>query len=542
MAPRKVLMAASGDLRQSANETCWPAQAAMEKQVTEALAALGVEVERAHPYDPARKHGFIASQKEGLEIFSKIDPDAPIIVAEAVWQYTQPCPARPHRPSRADPHRRQLVRAMARARRHAEPQRLADEGRRPLFDAVERDLRRRRLPGEAAAMAEAGHVAHDLGHVHPFVPASAPEKARAVGARDRRRLPPQARDHGGFRRRLHGDVQRDHPRRASVPARRVQGAPVAVGPLRRLARGDGRRGAGRLRLARQEGHDVPFRRRSGDRPHARPGPRPVPHVYRGRPHRGDLRLRRDRHPVPAGHEGPDARIRPRRGASSTTTTGRRRKRPRDAPSARARRSSISTRSTNAPGSTPCSPTGSTARSASRSRRPCTTSAGATPTAAATTSDYVWVFEISGAAPPAHHIGGWAGTDSLRQPPMYFRLGGGTVRGVAKPGPIVWSRIFVEGGRLKMDVGRAHVVELPKAETERRWNEHDAAMADHARGAARRVARPVDGPPQGEPHPGRLRHFRCGRRPRARRQGLAGGGTRPRSLALRRKARGTPLIH
>ena len=88
----------------------------------------------------------------------------------------------------------------------------------------------------------------------------------------------------------------------------------------------------------------------------------------------------------------------------------------------------------------------------------------------TTSDYVWVFEISGAAPPAHHIGGWAGTDSLRQPPMYFRLGGGTVRGVAKPGPIVWSRIFVEHGRLKMDIGRAHVVALPKAETERRWND------------------------------------------------------------------------
>ena len=88
----------------------------------------------------------------------------------------------------------------------------------------------------------------------------------------------------------------------------------------------------------------------------------------------------------------------------------------------------------------------------------------------TTKDYVWVLEISGAAPPAHHIGGWAGTDSLRQPPMYFRLGGGTVRGIAKPGPIVWSRIFVEQGKLKMDLGRAHVVQLPKAETERRWND------------------------------------------------------------------------
>jgi hypothetical protein len=83
---------------------------------------------------------------------------------------------------------------------------------------------------------------------------------------------------------------------------------------------------------------------------------------------------------------------------------------------------------------------------------------------------VWVFLISGAAPPAHHIGGWAGSDSLRQPPVYFRLGGGSLRGIAKPGEIVWSRIFVEGQCLKMDLGRAKVVALPKQETERRWRE------------------------------------------------------------------------
>ena len=38
-------------------------------------------------------------------------------------------------------------------------------------------------------------------------------------------------------------------------------------------------------------------------------------------------------------------------------------------------------------------------------------------------EYVWVFEISGAAPPAHFIDGYAGASSERQPPMYFRLGG-----------------------------------------------------------------------------------------------------------------------
>ncbi len=46
-------------------------------------------------------------------------------------------------------------------------------------------------------------------------------------------------------------------------------------------------------------------------------------------------------------------------------------------------------------------------------------------------DYVWVFLISGAAPPAHFIGGWKGAVSERQPPMYFRLGGGTLKGISK---------------------------------------------------------------------------------------------------------------
>lgn len=88
----------------------------------------------------------------------------------------------------------------------------------------------------------------------------------------------------------------------------------------------------------------------------------------------------------------------------------------------------------------------------------------------TTEEYVWVFLISGSVPPAHNVGGYKGTDSMRQPPMYFRLGGGTVRGVSKPGEIVWSRIFVEGGKLKMDLGRGKAISLPEAETERRWKE------------------------------------------------------------------------
>ena len=86
------------------------------------------------------------------------------------------------------------------------------------------------------------------------------------------------------------------------------------------------------------------------------------------------------------------------------------------------------------------------------------------------NNYVWVFLISGAAPPAHFIDGFKGASSERQPPMYFRLGGGTLKGISKPGFIVWSRIFIMDGILQCDLGVAEIVRLPKKETERRWQE------------------------------------------------------------------------
>jgi len=85
----------------------------------------------------------------------------------------------------------------------------------------------------------------------------------------------------------------------------------------------------------------------------------------------------------------------------------------------------------------------------------------------TTEDYVWVFLISGSAPPAH-FGGWQNASSERQPAMYFPNGGGTLKGISRTGEIVWSRVFIEDDRLKMDLGRAGVIELPADETERRW--------------------------------------------------------------------------
>src|SRR3954468_20232316 len=87
-ATRPVMLVASGDLRLAANVTCWPAQAQLERDITRAVEALGRPVVRAHEIDERLGHGFIDSQRRGLDVFRDIDPDAPLLVVEAVWQYS----------------------------------------------------------------------------------------------------------------------------------------------------------------------------------------------------------------------------------------------------------------------------------------------------------------------------------------------------------------------------------------------------------------------------------------------------------------------
>ena len=55
----------------------------MERDVTAAFAELGWNVQRANPVDPATGHGFISSQRMGIEVFKDIPVDAPLIVDAA---------------------------------------------------------------------------------------------------------------------------------------------------------------------------------------------------------------------------------------------------------------------------------------------------------------------------------------------------------------------------------------------------------------------------------------------------------------------------
>src|SRR5947209_15820654 len=84
----EVVLVASGDLRLSANQVCWPAQVAVERAVTKGIEKFGYRVKRGHPVYPVKKHGFIDSQKYGMQVFRDIPETAPLIVAVAVWQYS----------------------------------------------------------------------------------------------------------------------------------------------------------------------------------------------------------------------------------------------------------------------------------------------------------------------------------------------------------------------------------------------------------------------------------------------------------------------
>ena len=81
--------------------------------------------------------------------------------------------------------------------------------------------------------------------------------------------------------------------------------------------------------------------------------------------------------------------------------------------------------------------------------------------------FVWVYEISGSVPPSHFANGYADAEGWRQDPVFFPAGGSTINGVSKPGEIVWSRVYIADGALHLDIGRGSAVELPAEETERR---------------------------------------------------------------------------
>ena len=306
---KTVYLAASGDLRLSANQTCEAAQAELEKKFVAACQREGVKVQRAHAYDPAKKHGFIDSQKMGLEVFQQIPEDAPVVVAEAVWQYSHH--VLPGLLDRKAPiltvsnfsgewpglvGMLNLNGCLAKADKKYSTL-WSEDFTDPFFT---KGLRK---------WFDQGAVKHDASHVRPYSAKAAPGTAVKLGASFAKKFMGRKWIMGIFDEGcmgMYNAIIQDellfplglYKERLSQSTLYAKSRTVSDSEAQAV-----------YKWLLDRGHDLPLRQGRGDRAHRAPGARAVQDVRGRAAHRRRVRLRHHRHPVPAGAEGPDARFR-----------------------------------------------------------------------------------------------------------------------------------------------------------------------------------------------------------------------------------------
>ena len=468
---RRAVLVANGDLREEANRVCWPAQQAMEVDLVRAFAAAGWKLERGHTASKARGHGFIASAREGLDVFETIDPDVPLVVAEAVWQYSNH--VLPGLTTHSGPIltvanwsgqwpglvgmlnlNGSLTKAGVRYSTL-----WADDFASPSF--------RRHLQ----AWLDHRAVHHDTSHVVPFDKVSIPRKLAhaaetiAVDLRQRKALM-GVFDEGCMG--MFNAIIPDHllhatgvfKERLSQSALYYETTQVTDAEAKEVFRWIEKAGM-QFHFGKQETTDLTRAQvleqckmyvaavRIADRfgcdcigiqyQQGLKDLLPASDLVEG------MLNDSKRPPVTAA------------GSSKPLYKGKPLVHFNEVDECAGLDGLLTQRVHEAVGE-PVENTLHDIRwgdwDQSRS-----------------TDQWVWVFEISGGAPPAHFTGGWKGAHGYRQPPMYFRLGGSTLAGVSRPGEIVWSRIWIDNvqghEKLCMDIGRAQVVTLPEEETRRR---------------------------------------------------------------------------
>lgn len=463
-----VLLVASGDLRLAANQKCWPAQLEMEQALTRAVKDAGYELVRAHAYKSDEQHGFISSQKEGLSIFAKIDSKAPLIVAEAVWQYSH------HILAGLISHQGPILTVanwsgtwpglVGMLNLNGS---LTKAGVR-YSTLWSEDFQDESFRNNLRTWLNSGNVRHPVDHVKLLTNIKVPPDCRDVGRQLAERLKREKAIMGVFDEGCMGmfnAIIPDHllnptgvfKERLSQSALYYETTQVADDEARAVRRWMEDRGMkfmtgsseidhltdaqihqqckmyiAALRIADDFGcSTIGIQYQQGLKDLL-----PASDLVEGTLNNSDRppvksrdgrRVLYEGQPLPHFNEVDECA-----GLDGLLTY----------------------RVHKALGQ-PVENTLHDLRWGDWDK-------------SGTVKDYVWVFLISGSAPPAHFIDGWAGATSERQPAMYFRLGGGTLKGISKPGEIVWSRVFIEDGKLKMDLGRAGVVKLPVEETNRRW--------------------------------------------------------------------------
>jgi hypothetical protein len=466
VAPGEVLLVASGDLRQSANNVCWPAQSEMEKQLVEALDAEGYTLRRAHPYREDLGHGFISSQRMGMDVFMKIHPDAPVIVAEAVWQYS-------HNVFSGLEHHRGPILTVANWSGQwpglvgmLNLNGCLHKGGVTFSTLWSKDFKDEFFRRGLRQWLKEHKVDHDLSHVHDLDLAALPSAEKELGASLARNLKTRKAILGVFDEGCMGmynaivedyllnptGVYKERLSQSALVAAMGTVTDVEAQAVRTWLAGRGftfvtgtheeteltdgqilgqcKMYIAAMRIADEFGCDaIGIQYQQGLKDMA-----PASDLVEGllnnvdRPPVFDVNGRElyAGKPLPHFNEVDECA-----GLDALTTN----------------------RVWNAMQLDPAT-TLHDVRWGEHYR-------------GGDIDEFVWVFQISGAVPASHIAGGYAKARSERQPPMYFRLGGGTLNGVCKPGHVVWSRVFVEGGALHVDLGRATAIELPAKETERR---------------------------------------------------------------------------
>ncbi|MCC9608949.1 L-fucose/L-arabinose isomerase family protein [Blastopirellula sp. JC732] len=460
-----VLLVASGDSRLSANQTCWPAQQELEQKLAAAVEKLGRRIERAHPVS-ADGHGFIDSQKQGMEIFRSLDPDAPLIVAEAVWQYSH------HVLAGLISHRGPILTVA-----NWSGQWPGLVGMLNLNGSLTKagvnystlwsvDFTDDYFTSRLKTWLETGKCDHPLDHVAPLDPSWIPEKEETLGKKLAHQLIREKAIMGVFDEGCMGMFN------AIIPDHLLHPVGVFKERLSQSA----------LVAEMEEVTDIEanevfaWYEDNGMRFHFGPDEAQdlteLQVMQQCRMYIAAVRM--------ADHFGCETiGIQYQQGLKDMTPasdlvegTLNSTARP-PVYDRRGQRELFFKRSIPHFNEVDeCA--GLDAILIQRLHRELGEPVETTlhdlrwgcPDESGTTDQYVWVFEISGSA-PAEHLGGWSQCHGYRQPPMYFPKGGSTLAGVSRPGEIVWSRIYVADNALHIDLGRGEAITLPEAETQRR---------------------------------------------------------------------------
>jgi hypothetical protein len=464
----EIYLVASGDLRLSANQVCWPAQADMEQKISDAFASEGWTVKRAHPYDESLKHGFIWKQRMGMDVFQSIPPDAPLIVAVAVWQYSY------HVLAGLRDHRGPILTVA-----NWSGQWPGLVGMLNLNGSLTKmgvkystiwseDFKDDFFVNGIRSWIQTGSIVHDTSHVRDLNRKALPEAEAELGvalARDLRNkkailgifdegcmgmynaiiddelLNPC----GIYKERLSQSALLAEMRAVTDEeadrARRwldEQGMIFHTGTDEATELTDGqireqlKMYIAATRLAHFFGCDaIGIQYQQGLKDMA-----PASDLVEGLLNnvlRPPVFHRETGEELFAGKALPHFNEVDEGAAVDALVTNR-----------------VWTAMSLDPATTLHDIRWGRHYSGDG------------------IDEFVWVFEISGAAPPSHFVGGYAGAVSERQPAMYFPKGGGTIKGESKPGEIVWSRVYVMEGKLHADIGRGTVVGLPAAEMKFRW--------------------------------------------------------------------------